>query len=622
MKTKLNNYIPVGVLFHRNLTGIFVKHSKTVGSQFHIVWSNDEAHYKTVSKEVIIFHAEGKKEIPKYCSNFHFSKSVEGWVATYIRETKDSHKKTLVIATSKDLYVWTIKSSLDIATSDTALVVNANAKSNYDLYMGGLFITHARSKDLKHWAKESGLLFTSRHKEFDAGTIRIMGATNTKKGILVVYDASRVEGFNHLVQAGAVLFSKDEPGKIVWRSDLPIWKALIAITNNNPLYPLGLISEDNRTTLFWGTEDGSILTATLTTPFTIHTPTPHPVKEKVYLKRHTKNPIIAPHDLNEWENEAVFNPAAIYDGGRVHLLYRAIGRSGISVLGYASSEDGFDFTDRLDHPVFEPIDDYGTPDPKADTGSRYYNPLLYTSGGGWSGCEDPRAVKIGKRIYVTYLAFGGWNSMRLALTSIGERDLHNRRWKWTKPQFISPPGQVHKNWVLFPEKVNGKFAVLHSISPDIKIHYANSLREFDGETFIKSSAPRGGRLAYWDTKVRGVGPPPLKTKLGWLILYHANDAFDPHKYKLGAMILDSKDPQKVIYRTSHPILCPDMHYENDGKPGVVYASGAVIKDDKLLVYYGGGDKVVCVASAPLTEFLAKVKEDVQIELNPKQSLII
>nr|MBA3550969.1 hypothetical protein [Patescibacteria group bacterium] len=242
--------------------------------------------------------------------------------------------------------------------------------------------------------------------------------------------------------------------------------------------------------------------------------------------------------------------------------------------------------------------------------------------GGWSGCEDPRAVKIGRRIYVTYLAFGGWNSMRLALTSIKESDFHNGRWVWTEPQFISPPGEVHKNWVLFPEKINGKFAFLHSISPTIQVHYADSLKDFNGELFIKSTAPSGGRKNFWDSKVRGAGPPPLKTKLGWLLLYHANDLREPHKYKLGAMILDKNDPSKVLYRTTHPILSPNMDYENNGKPGIVYASGAIIKDDQLFVYYGGADRVVCVASTPVDELLEKIANNVGVQLKPQHSLAV
>ncbi|HRH27097.1 MAG TPA: glycosidase, partial [Parcubacteria group bacterium] len=70
---------------------------------------------------------------------------------------------------------------------------------------------------------------------------------------------------------------------------------------------------------------------------------------------------------------------------------------------------------------------------------------------------------------------------------------------------------------------------------------------------------------------------------------------------------DHNDPTKVLYRSQHPILSPDMHYENDGKPGVVYASGTIVRGDDLYVYYGGGDKVVCVATTPLSKLLKYLK---------------
>ena len=95
--------------------------------------------------------------------------------------------------------------------------------------------------------------------------------------------------------------------------------------------------------------------------------------------------------------------------------------------------------------------------------------------------------------------------------------------------------------------------------------------------------------------------------MGWLLLYHAIDSREPHKYKLGAMILSAEDPTKILYRSPRPILAPDMHYENDGKPGVIYASGAVVKDGELYVYYGGGDKYVCSAHTPMRELLNWLK---------------
>ena len=68
-----------------------------------------------------------------------------------------------------------------------------------------------------------------------------------------------------------------------------------------------------------------------------------------------------------------------------------------------------------------------------------------------------------------------------------------------------------------------------------------------------------------------------------------------------------KDPTKVLYRSAYPLVEPDEWYENDYKPGIVYATGAVVKDGTLFLYYGGGDKHIAVASANLDDFLQKLK---------------
>ena len=84
------------------------------------------------------------------------------------------------------------------------------------------------------------------------------------------------------------------------------------------------------------------------------------------------------------------------------------------------------------------------------------------------------------------------------------------------------------------------------------------------------------------------------------------------------MILDFKDPTRILYRSHNPILAPDKPYENrrwrKGKSGVVYASGAVVKEGILYVYYGGADHVVCVASIPLAELLEGLqKQDTEFK---------
>jgi predicted GH43/DUF377 family glycosyl hydrolase len=325
--------------------------------------------------------------------------------------------------------------------------------------------------------------------------------------------------------------------------------------------------------------------------------------KEIELNRYKSNPIIKPKAYSKWETVGTFNPAAVVDDeGFVHLLYRAIGDDGVSRVGHAKSINGLDFDDKSPYPVY-------VYNPTQTETPKYYDTNIYTSGGSWGGCEDPRAVVIDGRIYMTYTAFEGWQSVRIALTSISMDDFKKERWNWKKPQYISSSDQVNKNWVLFPEKINGKYAIINSIVPKVMIEYVDSLDNFSGN--LKSSRPEGsqpGRNNLWDNSIRGSGPPPIKTKLGWLLLYHAMDKNDWGKYKVGAMVLDSKDPAKVLYRSSEPIFQPDAPYENDGKPGVVYASGALVIGDDLFVYYGGGDKNVCTAKTPLKPLLAWLKK--------------
>jgi len=186
---------------------------------------------------------------------------------------------------------------------------------------------------------------------------------------------------------------------------------------------------------------------------------------------------------------------------------------------------------------------------------------------------------------------------------------------------LSKPGELQKNWLLFPEKINGKFAVLHSINPEIMIDYFDDLSS--AEMAIRSVYKTKGFEYRWDNLVRGAAAPPMKTDYGWLLLYHAMDKNDPNHYregywnKVGAMILDYNNPQRVLYRSQKPILEATEKYEKEGcKPGVVYVCGSAIKDDNLFVYYGGADQVSCVATAPIKEFLhSLVNSPLPIHLN-------
>ena len=346
---------------------------------------------------------------------------------------------------------------------------------------------------------------------------------------------------------------------------------------------------------------------------------PHPVRRRfATIQKHEANPIIEPRAENFWEMKATFNPAAVNVDNRVHLLYRAIGGDDMSTLGYAASDDGATIAERPDLFAFKHRS-------KGEKPLTSVPKISYLSGGGCAGgSEDPRLTMINEdgRVYLTYTAFDGWGSVRIALSSIAKDDFVNRRWSWSDPIFLSPAGEVHKNWVLFPEKIKGKYAILHSVSPDILIDYVDDLAEFENdERSIKSRYSRYSDQKVWDNWVRGAGPPPIKTRLGWLLFYHAMDVRDPNRYKLGAMILDLNDPTKILYRSQMPVLEPEEWYENTGwKTGVVYSCGAVVKDGELYVYYGGADSVVCVAVANLDHFLDELVQHGTPHLIKKSNL--
>jgi predicted GH43/DUF377 family glycosyl hydrolase len=331
------------------------------------------------------------------------------------------------------------------------------------------------------------------------------------------------------------------------------------------------------------------------------------VREKIKLKvssplaRYGENPIISPRKGYWWESHQTFNPGAILLEDKVHILYRAIGDDGISRLGYALSKEGFNVEERLEYPVYQhPVI------------SPEFTIYSYSSGGSIGGCEDPRIVRVNNEevLYMTYTACD--EGLRVGLTSIRVKDFLDRKWEWSQPRLISPPGEVHKNWIIFPEKIKGKYAILHSLSPKISIAYLDSL-DFKPGIYLKSYHNGGngiGREDFWDSVIRGVGPPPVKTRLGWLLFYHAIDLHEPYRYKAGVILVDLEDPRRVIRCSAAPILEPDMVYENSGfKPGIVYLTAAVVKGSELLLYYGASDSYVCVASCRLEDFLVTLMNE-------------
>jgi predicted GH43/DUF377 family glycosyl hydrolase len=357
---------------------------------------------------------------------------------------------------------------------------------------------------------------------------------------------------------------------------------------------------------------------------------PQETKTKHLVSKYFGNPIMAPRPNSFWESEGVFNPGAIVHNGRVHLFYRALGSDGLSRIGYASSKDGLHFDERIVYPVFiaEERVEAMKHHPYTSPARLIYDQVAYVSGGGWGGSEDPRVVKIDGNIYMTFNMFNGWESMRVAVTSINEKDFEKKNWNWMHFNYLSHPGDRQKNWVLFPEKINGKFAVFHNLDmgDPSKVHIAYAKNLHMSEMPFGAEAPDPQRIpdhiVAWHNRTRSASAPPIKTKYGWLLFYHAMDKDDPGKYKVGAMILDLKNPESVLYRSSKPVLGPDAWYENDWKPGIIYASGAVVKDGILFIYYGGGDKHIAVAYENLEKFLQELVKKGNAVLSKKLKLKI
>ncbi len=339
------------------------------------------------------------------------------------------------------------------------------------------------------------------------------------------------------------------------------------------------------------------------------------------LKKYENNPIVAPIPDNQWENLVTCNPGVIYDNGKFHMLYRAAGDDEAHVirLGYATSEDGFNFKRESSEPVFSPSID--GPD---------------------SGCvEDPRIIKMGDEFYVTYAyrpvspgQYWKFAHDVVILPECGEdapmayaRNLGNTGLAMTKDfkSFrrlgrLTSPVLDDRDVILFPEKINGKYVLLHRPKeyigekygvkwPSIWIKFSDDMMCWEDK---ESHLLITGREGSWEEKIGG-STPPLLTEDGWLVIYHGVSDGAVGQYQVGALLLDKNDPLKIIARTPEPILSPEHYYETEGFYNkCVFPTGNCIVDGTLYVYYGGADKYIGVATCPIQELLDYLKNECKL----------
>jgi beta-1,2-mannobiose phosphorylase / 1,2-beta-oligomannan phosphorylase len=300
--------------------------------------------------------------------------------------------------------------------------------------------------------------------------------------------------------------------------------------------------------------------------------------------RHPANPILTAEDW-PYPANAVFNPAAAAVDGEVVLLARVEDRRGISHLAVARSANGIDGWAIDSEPLLAPDDGIESEQ--------------------W-GFEDPRTIWVDElgRWVITCTAYGpAGPSVFLATTE-----------DFTS---VERYGTVRhpedKNAALLPYRIEGRWVLFHRPQTQFGgAHGAILLSRSDD--LINWSAPeqvlqpRAG--AWWDSLRIGLGPPPLRTEHGWLLLYHGvKETVAGGIYRVGLALIDLDEPTRVLHRLPSWVLAPLAPYERNGDvPNVVFPCG-LLHDPatgEVRLYYGAADSSICLATARLGDLLDAV----------------
>jgi predicted GH43/DUF377 family glycosyl hydrolase len=295
------------------------------------------------------------------------------------------------------------------------------------------------------------------------------------------------------------------------------------------------------------------------------------------FRREPSNPILTPE---QWpiEVNSVFNPGACQVGGDVLLLCRVEDRRGISHLWCARSANGVDGW-RVDPEPFL------SPRPGVDSEQ-------------W-GLEDARVVRIEEldRWVITGTAYGpGGPAVFMVVTDFTSIEHHG---------MVMPPED--KNAALFPRRINGQWVLIHrpvtthgTSTADVWLSRSLDLDAWRSPELVLRA--RSG--AWWDSVRVGLGPPPLETPHGWLLIYHGvRTTTSGAIYRVGAALLDLEDPTIVRHRSPEALIGPRETYERVGDvTNVVFPCGAIHdeRNDTLRIYYGAADTTVACATTQMS----------------------
>lgn len=317
---------------------------------------------------------------------------------------------------------------------------------------------------------------------------------------------------------------------------------------------------------------------------------PTPSWETV-VDRHPGNPILQPRDMPV-PCVGVYNSGVVKTPAGKYIMASRFERPNKKHhIWISRSDDGIAFT-----PDPEPMRiELGNP-PDGCTQEEYDDATIM-SAPGLGTWYDPRINELEGDYYLTYAAVNNLGC-RVAIAKVVD--------DFKTAQHISFPHHiVNRNAVLFPEKIDGKYRMLHR---PLNMKNSGSIWISDSPDLVYwgRCRPIAHPQAYFENKKIGPAAPPVKTSEGWLIIYHAVFGHcNGFNYSGGAMLLDLNDPTKVIARAKDPILWVETDYEMIGQvPNVIFPGSAIVEDDgSVKLYYGGADYVQCLAHTSIDRLL-------------------
>ncbi|MFC1959582.1 glycoside hydrolase family 130 protein [Chloroflexota bacterium] len=221
---------------------------------------------------------------------------------------------------------------------------------------------------------------------------------------------------------------------------------------------------------------------------------------------------------------------------------------------------------------------------------------------------DPRVIWLEDRYYVTWC--NGYHGPTIGVGYTYDFE--------TFHQIENAYLPYNRNGVLFPRKINDKFAMLSRPSdtghtPFGDMFYSESP---DMVHWGKHRFAMGPKPWTWQSTKIGPGPNPIETAAGWLLIYHGVlTSCNGYVYSMGAALLDLDEPWKVLYRTAPYLLAPQELYECVGDvPNVVFPCAALTDaaTGRLAIYYGGADTVVGMAFAQVDELIDFIKANSEL----------